>query len=139
MKKVEENVDLSKQVLEIDIESPVFNSMLHDTNQEIKRVMQKVYDEEFESGEITIKLNLTILDDYKEFPKTNEFGELVNELYRYKRPRFEHKVTTTLKKQFKQDGLYTEEKEIQFVDGEYVAVPIENPQLGVDDYLKEVK
>ncbi len=139
MKKVKENVDLSKQVLEIDIESPVFNSMLHDTNKEIKRVMQKVYDEEFESGEITIKLNLTILDDYKEFPKTNEFGELVNELYRYKRPRFEHKVTTTLKKQFKQDGLYTEEKEIQFVDGEYIAVPIENPQLGMDDYLKEVK
>lgn len=133
MKKISENVDLSKKVLEIDIESPVFNSMLHDLNKEIRRGIDKVYDEEFEVAEITVKLTLEIPQAYKQIPKTNEFGELINETYLYRRPRFEHKVTTTFKKQFKQEGLYTEEKEVQFIDGKYVAVPIDDPQVSVYD------
>lgn len=133
MKKISESIDLSKKVLEIDIESPVFNCMLQDMNEEIQRIIQKVYDEEFSEGEITLKLNLSIPFDYKEIPKTSEYGELINELYRYRKPRFEHKITATLKKQYKQEGLYSEEKEIKFIDGQFVAVPIEDPQLHIDD------
>jgi len=63
---------------------------------------------------------------------------MVNETYKYRRPRFKHNVTTTLKKQFKQEGLYTEEKDVQFIDGKYVAVPIVSPQISVYD-LEEVE
>ena len=60
MIKIDEKVDLSRKALEIDIESPIFNSMLHDLNLEIKRVIEKVYNEEFENGEISLKLKLDI-------------------------------------------------------------------------------
>lgn len=133
MIKIDEKVDLSRKVLEIDIESPIFNAMLHDLNLEIKRAIEKVYDEEFEAGEISLKLKLNINDDYKEYPKENEFGELVNELYRYKKPYFEHTISTTFKKQYKQDGVYTEEKEVKCIDGEYVVVPLVEPQLNMFD------
>ena len=139
MKKINEIVDLSKQVLEIDIESPVFNCMLHDLNREVQRVVDKVYKEEFEVGEITVKLTLTIPDSYKEYPKVNEFGEDVFETYKYKKPYFEHKVSTTLKKQFKQEGIYSEEREVRFEDGKYVAVPIESPQVTMFEMQKVMK
>ena len=136
MKKVSEKVDLSKTVLEIDIESPVFNCMLQDLNREIQRTLDKVYNGDFEAGEISVKLVLTIPEDFKEFPKTNEFGEMVNELYRYRRPHFEHKVTTTLKKQYKQEGFYGEEREVKFEGGQFMAVPIIDPQLTMEDFFE---
>lgn len=133
MIKIDEKLDLSKKILEIDIESPIFNSMLHDLNLEIKRVIEKVYDEEFETGEISMKLKLNIKDEYKEYPKENAFGELFNETYKYRRPYFEHQVSTTLKKQYKQEGVYTEEKEVKFEDGQYYVVPILEPQTSLFD------
>lgn len=126
MELVSEKVDLSKKALEVDVSSPIFNSMLHDLNKEIKRVIDKVYDQEFEAGEVTLKLSLAIPESYKEF-------EVVNETYYYRRPYFEHKVTSTLKKQYKQEGFYTEEKEIKFEDGQYFVVPIIEPQLSLFD------
>lgn len=133
MEKVSEKVDLSKKVLEIDIESPVFKCMLHDLNKEIKRVIEKVYDEEFEAGEITVKLALMIPNGYKEYPRVDEFGDASFETYKYRRPHFEHKVSTTLKKQYKQEGIYSEEKEVRFKDGHYVVVPIIEPQMSIFD------
>lgn len=94
MRKIREEIDLSRQVLEIDIESPVFNGMLHDLNKEIRRGVDKVYDEEFESAEITVKLTLEIPQAYKHIPTTNEDGELVNETYLYRKPYFKHKIST---------------------------------------------
>lgn len=131
MIKVDERVDLSRQALKIDIDSPIFNSMLHDLNLEIRRVIEKVYDKEFENGEISLKLKLNINNEYKEYPKENEFGEIINEMYRYRKPYFEHAISTTFKKNYKQDGLYTEEKEVKCIDGEYIAVPLMEPQLNM--------
>ena len=133
MIKIDEKVDLSNKILEIDIESPIFNTMLHDLNLEIKRVIDKVFDEEFEIGEISLKLKLSIVDEYKEYPKENEFGELINQTYKYRKPYFEHQVSTTLKKQYKQEGVYTEEKEVKFEDGQYYVVPIIEPQTSLFD------
>lgn len=133
MEKVSEMIDLSKKVLEVDINSPIFNSMLHDLNKEIKRVIDKMYDEEFEAGEITLKLAIAIPEAYKVFPKETSSGEVINETYKYRKPYFEHKVTSTLKKQYKQEGIYTEEKEIKFENGQYFIVPIVEPQISMFD------
>lgn len=131
MIKISENVDLSKKVLEIDIQSPIFQVMLQDLDNEIARVIDKVYKGEFEGGEINLKLGLTIEDGYKEFPRENEHGETVYDTYKYKKPNFEHNVTTTLKKQYKLKGNYTEEKEVVYEDGQYMVKPIEEPQLNL--------
>lgn len=133
MIKVNEKIDLSKQVLEIDIDSPVFNCLRQDLNKEIKRCVSKVYDEEFEAGEITVKLNLEISNDYKTIPRKNTLGEIVEDTYRYKKPYFKHTVTSTLKKRFKQEGIFTGEREVIFEDGEFITVPIKDPQMTFDD------
>lgn len=133
MIKIDEKVDLSNKILEIDIESPIFNTMLHDLNLEIKRVIDKVFDEEFEIGEISLKLKLSINEDYKTYPKDDGYGGFTEETYKYRKPYFEHQVSTTLKKQYKQEGAYTEEKEVKFEDEQYYVVPIIEPQTSLFD------
>ena len=96
--------------MNIDIHSTPFEAMLQDLNKEIVRVIDKVYRGEFETGEINLKLSLTLFEDYKEFPVEDETGQTSNETYEYKRPVFEHNITSMLKKQYKQKGFYTEEK-----------------------------
>src|SRR5699024_6924899 len=96
----------------------------------------QVYDEEFEGGEFTLKLNLTLPYAFKEFPREDENGEMINELYKYKQPRFEHRITTTLKKQYKREGLYLDDKEVKFEDGQYIATPIEDPQIDIFEMEK---
>ena len=134
MIRVSENVDLSKQVLTIDIDSPVFASMLGDLNGEIQRVIKKVFNEEFESGEINLKLNIEIPESYKSYARTNDDGELVNDTYKYKKPDFQHKVTSTLKKKYEQKGSFTGEREVIFLDGEFLARPLMQEQMMLEDY-----
>ena len=131
MVKIDEMRDLSKKVLEIDINSPVFAGMLDDLNKEIQRVIQNVYEGKFASGEISLKLELKIVSGFEDMPKVNEFGEMITETYKYKKPDFEHKVTSTLKKQYKQEGSYSEKKEIVWDEdnGKYIVKPIRNLQL----------
>ncbi|MPN22132.1 hypothetical protein SDC9_169515 [bioreactor metagenome] len=133
MIKVDEKIDLSKRVLDIDIESPVFNAMRSDLNKEVLRCIRKVYDEEFEGGEVTLKLSIEIPEAFKIIPRVNEFGELINETYRFRQPKFEHKITSTLKKQFKQEGIYREERDVKFEDGKFIAVPIKDAQISLLD------
>ncbi|WML35367.1 hypothetical protein [Clostridium sp. OS1-26] len=134
MFKVNEKVDLSKKVLDINIDSQIFDDMRNDLNKEILRCIKKVYDKDFASGEISLKLNIEIPNAYKNFSKENHLGELVTETYTYRTPKFKHSVTTTLKKQFKQEGTYFEEREVQFEDGKFVAAPvkIKDEQMSIE-------
>lgn len=132
MHKINEQVDLSKKVLDIDIESPIFNKLLNDLNQEIERVIQKVYDNEFEAGEITVKLSIEIPNDYENIPRENDFGEMIQETIKFRKPCFQHKVTTTLKKKYVTEGQYAAKRDIQLIDGKFVAVPIEDPQTKLE-------
>jgi hypothetical protein len=134
MDKIAERIDLSSRVLEIDIYSPIFQEMLNNLNTEIERTIKKVYDKDFVGGEISLKLNIEIPKAFKDFPKKDEFGEMTVKTYAYRRPRFIHKVTTTLKKQFKQEGEYEAEREIKVDDdGRFIAVPVEDPQVSMFD------
>ena len=134
MIKINEKADLSKRVLTIDIDSPVFSNMLGDLNGEIQRVIEKVFKGEFESGEISVKLNIEIPDSYKSYARTTLEGDLVNDTYKYKRPFFQHKITSTLKKKYEQKGEFTGEREVILLDGEYVARPLVQDQMTLEDY-----
>jgi len=131
MRKISEKVDLSKKVLDIDIESPVFNAMLNDLDEEIQRVVKSVYEGKFASGEISLKLDLKIRDAYKEIPRDDGLGNIINEKYEYKKPNFEHKITSTLKKQYNSKGCYDENKEVVWdeIEEKFVVQPLMDPQL----------
>lgn len=131
MIKIDEKIDLSKRVLDIDINSPIFAGMLDDLNKEIQRVIQNVYEGKFASGEISLKLDLKIVSGFEEMPRVDEYGEMITETYKYKKPDFEHKITSTLKQQYKQEGSYSERKEVVWdeIDKKFIVKPIKKPQL----------
>lgn len=131
MNKISEKLDLSKKVLDINIDSPVFEDMLENLDTEIQRVVKSVYENEFAEGEINLKLNLKIKTDTEEFATTDEYGDVVNETYRYRKPDFEHKVTTVMKKTYSQKGSYSPKREVIWDEKEekYVAKPLINPQI----------
>ena len=131
MIKIDEKRDLSKMVLDIDINSPIFAGMLDDLNKEIQRVIQNVYEGKFASGEISLKLDLKIVSGFEEMPKVDEYGEMITETYKYKKPDFEHKITSTLKQQYKQEGSYSEKNEVVWdeKDKKFIVKPIRKPQL----------
>lgn len=137
MRKINEELDLSRETLEIDIDSPVFEGMLKDLNKEIQRAILKVYDREFEVGEISLKLSLEIPEGFETIPKANKYGEVINETYKYRKPIFKHNLTTTFKKTFKNDGGYTDKRDVQLIDGKFVAVPITQPQMSIYDLVNE--
>lgn len=134
MKDISENIDLSKKALDIDIDSSVFEEMKSTLDCEIKRVLHKVYNNEFEAGEITLKLSITIPETYKFYPCEHPVThEMIEQKYMYRKPIFEYKTSTALKKQYKAEGKFEEERELKEIDGEFVAVPLENPQMSMFD------
>lgn len=127
-------MDLSKKVLGVDINSPIFEYVLSELNEQLVEVIKKVYDGEFESGDISLKFTLSVPSYIKEFPAVNEVGEDVVKEYKYKALHFKHDITTTLKKVGKTKGEYYGEKELkQNDDGEFVEVPLKDPQIGIFD------
>lgn len=133
MNKISEKVDLSKKILDIDINSEALNALKADMNQAITNVIRQVYDEKFESGEVTVKLNIEILTAYEKYAGVNEIGEKTQEEYKYRKPVIEHKISTVLKKQYKAEGIFDEKRDIQYVGGRFVAVPIKEAQTSLFD------
>lgn len=133
MIKVDEKIDFSKKVLDISIESEIFKGMLKDIDSEIQRCIKHVYDEKFESGEITLKLTIELPHSHENFPVIDENGEATVKTYKYRKPVFGHKVTSILKKQYKKDGGYSDKRDIQFQNGRFVAVPIKEAQVNMGE------
>lgn len=133
MEKVKENIDLSRKVLDVSIDSPVFQPMLENLNEKIIEVIKQVYSEDFESGDITLKLTLKTPETVKEFPSENEDGEPTTKLYQYKALQFEHKISTTLKRVDKDEGRYYGEKELKEEDGHFIEISVEEPQISIFD------
>lgn len=108
--------------------------MLDDMDKQIIKVVKKVYDEEFESGDISLKITVKVPKRIKEFPSENEDGEPTTQLYEYKALDFDHNITTTLKKVDKTTGHYYGNKELKIDDeGNFVEKPIKDPQISIFD------
>lgn len=133
MQQISEKTDLSKMTLSVDVNSPIFGEMLSLLDSHIKRVIKKSYDGEFAGGDINIKLSLGVVNKYKTF-LVEENGQPTQKEYMYKALDFKDTITTTLKKVDKDEYSYLGDKEIKQDDsGEFVEVPIKNPQISMFD------
>lgn len=136
MIQISEKEDLSRAVLGVDLNSPIFESMRVELNEQIKKVLLKAYNGEFASGDISLKVTLSVPTQFKDFPVENKIpGEPPTmKSYKYKALQFKSNITTTLKKVDKIDDSYCGEKELKKdEDGEFIEVPIENPQVSMFD------
>lgn len=124
---------------EINVDSPLFKEAINLLDIEIKRIVEKLYEEEFKSGEVTLKLRISLVEDFKEFPVKDELGFKDNKIVYFNRPVIEHHVNTTLKKQYKEKGKISLDSQIEKnAEDVFVLVPIEEPQLDLfkDEFLK---
>lgn len=134
MQKIKESVDMSKRAFEIDIESPVFNDLLRILNQAIQKSMVNIYEEKFQAGEITLKLTTEITDNFEDKQRVDEFGDVVNETYKYKTPVFDYKVTTKFLKKYTNEGKYAEKKELRFDGEKFVVEPLKlSDQISIEE------
>lgn len=124
---------------EINIDSPLFNEAINLLDSEIKRIIEKLYDEEFKEGEVTLKLKISLQEDYKEFPVIDDLGYEDSKIVYFNRPSIDHNVSTTLKKQYREKGSISLDSEIKKNDkGEFILSPVVEPQLDLlkDGFLK---
>lgn len=133
--KKEQN--LSKMEVGIDIYSPIFEKFIVQLNGRIKECLPKIYSDEFEHGEITAKIKLSMPEREKPKEVYDEDGEQTTVMEAYKSPNIEHKISLQFKQKSEVDGeVILREHEIKEVDGEYIAVPIQKPQVSMDEYLE---
>lgn len=131
--------DKSNAALDIRIESPIFEGMMSALNIKLNRCVKEIYDEKFESGEITLKLKVGAEEVCQTYPAVTESGEMGTKAMYYRKPVFEHDVSLTLKKTEKASGWFKENRELVLEDGVFKAVRVERPQISIEDLQKEEK
>lgn len=124
---------------EVNLKNPLFSEALNLLDKEIIKIAEKIYDDEFKYGEVTLKLTLGIVEDFKEYPAKDDLGFKENTVVHFNRPVVEHNISTVFKKQYKEKGSVSMDSEIKRTkDGQLVLMPVLEPQLDLlnDEFLK---
>lgn len=121
----------------INFESEIFYSTRNSLNFAIKSILEKCYSREFESGDVTIKINISVLDDYVELPAEDETGEISSALYEYRRPAFKSSIGTSLKKTSKREECYFPNAELKKVDDDFALFELPKAQIELQDLYSE--
>jgi len=120
---------------EISFDSLPFKDSRTLMDQALRDVLNKVYNGEFEAGDITMKISLAIIDDYINLPGEDPLsGETTESTYEFRRPSFQTLVTTTLKKVAKGKTIYNPPLEIKENDGELTLYELPKAQMDIDDF-----
>lgn len=124
--------NLNKQDLEISIYSPMFAGVVQGIDKRIKSCMAQVNDEEFESGRIT--LTLDIMTEEKENPEPRIGADNQTTMRPYKAPHIKSNIALKLvrKDQDKEDKTF-DMHEIVVEDGKYIAKQVKQAQVSLED------
>lgn len=131
MSNIYNQMDEQLEDLKLNIYSPVFEEVLKNLDKELQRVLLNVYEGKFESGDINLKITVDIKDDMNEVPVIdNDTGEIVNKEVKFRKPKFEYKTYSTLKKKHENKVTYEENREIVKTDEDnFVARTLIDPQI----------
>ncbi|MBR0575708.1 hypothetical protein KCG48_05050 [Proteiniclasticum sp. BAD-10] len=122
-------------VPEISFDSEVFDETRSLIDIALANLLAKVYKGEFESGDLNIKISLSILDDYTKLPGEDPLtGDTIETMYEYRRPCIDSAISTTLKKVAKLKASYAPELEIKEHDGAFVIQELPKTQISIDDF-----
>lgn len=136
----EKKKDLSTMEVALKLDSPMFECFVRELNVAIKRGLMKVNSEEFEEATVTAKIKID-LPTYEEPQQVrDEFtGETVTRMRQYKVPHIDHEITVNLNQKTKTTGNFIlKEHEIMEIEGEFIAIPIAQAQMSMDEFVKEM-
>lgn len=129
---------LSETEFDIDLYSPMFEQFIVQLNARIGDCLMKVFTDEFEDGEITAKIKITMPEYEDPQIVVDGYGEQTTMMRRYKSPSIKHTISLQLKQKREVSGeVALKEHEVKEIDGKYVAVPVVKAQVTMEEYLKE--
>jgi hypothetical protein len=116
------------------IESPFYENMRALFNIKLGELLQELVSEEFDEGDITLKLNLSIAEAYAEVAKPDfDNGGERKEQCAYPHPYADYEVKMTLKHTSKDKGRKNERVAFKYRDGRYIAIPVPTDQVTFDE------
>lgn len=120
-------------VPEISFDSEVFKDAKSMLDGALLGVLTQVFKGQFESGDINLKISISLVDDYEKLPGDDPItGETIETMYEYRRPEIESTVSTSLKKVAKGKASYSPQAEIKEMDGAFVIQELPKVQITMD-------
>jgi len=119
--------------IEVNINSYIFKNMISDLNNHIQSCLKEINDENFQSGDISLKLTIEAINSNDKIVKINEDG-VVSENYII--PIFNYKTSLQLKKKYDNSGNFAN-SELQLIekDGKYLISPVKDSQINIMDFF----
>lgn len=122
-------------VPEIRFDSEVFEETRTLIDVALDHILAKVFKGEFESGDLNMKISLSIIDDLTVLPGEDPLtGDTIETYYEYRRPVIESAVSTTMKKVAKGKATYSPVAEIKEQDGAFIIQELPKTQICIDDF-----
>lgn len=117
---------MSEYVKHLNFESDTFSDMKRDMNFVLQRLLGNMQEKGATEGSMTLKVDISLTDEY--IP--NYDPEIEGESRKISKPKFKHKVTSTVQIKDEKSGNYDTEMELTFDEdsGEYVMQPVANTE-----------
>lgn len=117
---------MSEYVKHLNFESDTFSDMKRDMNFVLQRLLGNMQEKGATEGSMTLKVDISLTDEY--IP--NYDPEIEGESRKISKPKFKHKVTSTVQIKDEKSGNLDTEMELTFDEesGEYVMQPVANTE-----------
>jgi len=121
--------------IEMNINSPVFAEFITNLNMAVIKCLSEITADTFSDGEISAKIIIEAENACEVYATgTSKDGAPENDLYHYKKPAIEHKVTLTLKKREEAKGSYTSKMELRRDgNGGFILVEPKMAQMSLEE------
>ena len=103
---------MNEKGYEFNLSSPAFEEFNNDLNAAILQCVHEIHNGTFAGGDISAKISIELINDSEIYVHKNkeiggvEIGEPRKEIYNYKKPSIDYKVTLTLKRCGESKGSY---------------------------------
>ena len=108
----------------LDLSSETFKDLMMNLNVNVWNVLKRVHDGDFESGEVTLKLNISMVSK-KEYEDSEEY---------YKSPNFDYKISRTLKQSETISSAVAKNLKLVIEDDKFMLQKPLKPQVDLDEY-----
>jgi hypothetical protein len=126
--------ELQNVPLPICLNSPIFENMRLAFDAQLANVMSELFEENFDGGEINLKLAIEIELDHEDIAESDGFeGHIKQDIF-FKKPVFKHTIMANFKRNSKIQGVYDERRQLKInADGLFIAAPVNRSQMSIDD------
>jgi len=132
---------MSATEFEFNLRSPAFEEFNNDLNVAILQCVHEIHNGTFAGGDISAKIGIELINDSEIYVRKGkeiggvEIGEPRKEVYSYKKPVIDYKVTLTLKRRGESKGSYEPVgMELKKGDDErFIMQKVKTAQLSIED------